>query len=137
MPSRETILIVDDDAAVRRGLDLRLHAAGYDTILCPDGASGLAAAQDRVPAAVILDGGLPDMEGAEFIRCLHKSINPVQIPVVVVSGAEEKRRSSLDAGAVSFLMKPYDRDSLLSTVRNAIDGSRIGPTDVEAPVSHF
>ncbi|HEY3966315.1 MAG TPA: response regulator [Planctomycetaceae bacterium] len=137
MPEQETVLIVDDDPAVRRGLDLRLRAAGYNTLQCHTAASGLAAARDQRPAAVILDGSLPDLEGAEFIRRLLESDNLAPIPVVVVSGAEEKRLSSLDAGAVSFLLKPYDRQALLTTVRDAIDGSRNEPSDTALTVSPF
>lgn len=135
MPGQEAVLIVDDDPAVRRGLDLRLRAAGYDTLQCHDAASGLAAARNQLPVAVILDGSLPDMEGTEFIRSLHGSSKSASIPVVVVSGAEEKRTSSLDAGAIAFLLKPYDRETLLTTVRNAIDSSRIDPVETESLVA--
>lgn len=134
MPRPETILVVDDDAAVLRGLDLRLHAAGYDTILCQDGSSGLASARDQIPDAVILDGGLPDMEGAEFIRSLHALNNSALIPVIVVSGAEGKRNASLDAGAVAFLMKPYERDTLLATIRNSVGCRRVDMAAAEMSI---
>jgi chemosensory pili system protein ChpA (sensor histidine kinase/response regulator) len=120
MPDWQTILIVDDEAAIARGVSLRLLAAGYQTIVCPDGRMGLRAAAQALPVAVILDARLPDMDGIEFIERLRAMPATRHIPVIVLSGAEEKRLVVLAAGADAFLAKPYDRESLLAAVRNAV-----------------
>ena|SRR5579863_2660741 len=124
--SHESVLIVDDDAAVLRGLNLRLTAAGYHCVLCHNGASALELASSRPPDAIVVDGSLPDMDGIDFIRILSDSSEVNRIPVIVVSGAEEKRNGVLDAGARAFLLKPYDGKQLIAAVTCAVAKPRVG-----------
>jgi DNA-binding response OmpR family regulator len=121
MTSQRTILIVDDEAAITRGLSLRLRAAGYRTIVAFDGVPGLAAAIEHLPDAVILDARLPTMDGTQFLRRMQEIPETRTIPVIVLSGAGEEQKAALEAGAYSFLLKPYERESMLAAVRDAVE----------------
>lgn len=121
MPAPQLILVIDDEAAIARGLSMRLEDAGYRTIVRSDGPSGLEASREHLPDGIILDINLPTMDGTEFIRRLRGCPETRDIPVVVLSGSEERRGAALAAGGSSFLLKPYNREAVLSALRNAVE----------------
>ncbi len=123
MSSSRLILVIDDEAAIARGLSMRLEGAGYRAVVCADGLSGLDTARERLPDGIVLDINLPTMDGTELIRRLRDCPETRGIPVVVLSGSEERRGDALAAGADSFLLKPYDREAVLSALGNAVDRS--------------
>jgi two-component system KDP operon response regulator KdpE len=112
------VLVIDDEEPILRALRINLRAHKYDVSTAADGASGLAAiARDR-PDVVILDLGLPDMDGTEVIRGIR---GWTSVPVIVLSafGQETKKIAALDAGADDYVTKPFGMGELLARLRVA------------------
>ncbi|MDP2959650.1 MAG: response regulator [Longimicrobiales bacterium] len=116
MPRR--ILIVEDDADVRRALTIRLKAAGYDVTTAVDGASAGASARDLPPDLVLLDLGLPGGDGYAVMDRLRRIGRMAHVPVVVLSARDPRTEESRSkaAGAVAFLTKPPDPAHLLHVI---------------------
>lgn len=124
------VLVVDDDPYLLRALRITLRAHGYDVTAAEDGQSALAAAARTPPALVILDLGLPDMDGTAVLAKLR---GWSQVPVLVLSarhGSEDKVRA-LDAGADDYITKPFGLDELLARLRALLRRSADG---AEPPV---
>ncbi|MFD0776659.1 response regulator [Streptomonospora algeriensis] len=112
------ILVVDDDAQIIRAMRINMRARGYEVGTAFDGASALQAAADHPPDVVLLDLGLPDMEGGEVIEGLRAWTS---VPIIVLSArhsSSEKVRS-LDAGADDYVTKPFGMDELMARIRAA------------------
>jgi two-component system KDP operon response regulator KdpE len=126
------ILVVDDDRQLLRALRINLRARGYEVVLAPDGATALAAASRQPPDLVIIDLGLPDMDGVEVVEGVRGWSS---VPVIVLSARhlEQAKVRALDAGADDYVTKPFGMDELLARVRAAL--RRAAPA-VEAPVVH-
>jgi two-component system KDP operon response regulator KdpE len=124
------VLAVDDDPRLLRALAINLRARHYDVDLATDGASALAAAARRPPDVVVLDLGLPDMDGGDVIRGLR---GWTQVPIVVLSArsGQGDKVEALDAGADDYVTKPFGMDELLARLRAAV---RRGAAGEEAPV---
>jgi len=118
MTSAPLVLIVDDDPAIRRLLRTSLGAEGYRTIEAARGAEALAAAAATPPDLVLLDLGLPDLDGIEVLRRL-RAASPV--PVVVLSAREDERGkvAALDLGADDYVTKPFGVAELAARLRAA------------------
>ncbi|WP_458116747.1 response regulator [Arthrobacter sp. D2-10] len=113
-----TVLIVDDEPQLLRALQINLRTHGYRPVTGVDGASALAAASEHRPDLVILDLGLPDMDGVQVIAGLRAW---TQVPIIVLSarhGPEEKVEA-LDAGADDYVTKPFGLEELLARLRAA------------------
>jgi two-component system KDP operon response regulator KdpE len=110
------ILVVDDDPQILRALRINLRARGYDVDVAADGASALHSAATHPPDLIVLDLGLPDMDGAEVIRGLRARST---VPVIVLSGRAEgtDKVAALDAGADDYVTKPFGVDELLARIR--------------------
>jgi two-component system KDP operon response regulator KdpE len=110
------ILVVDDDPQILRTLRINLRARGYDVDVAPDGATALRAAANRHPDLVILDLGLPDLDGADIIRDLRAW---TATPIIVLSGrsGSADKVDALDAGADDYVTKPFGIDELLARIR--------------------
>ena len=128
------ILAVEDDAAVRTALLRALNERGYATSSAPTGMAGLAAAVDARPDLVVLDLGLPDIDGREFLRMLRAV---AAIPVIVVTARDEEAEivAALDAGADDYLTKPFSAAQLDARIRAVLrraapDGDRPAPVEV-------
>ncbi len=113
------VLAVDDDPAILRTLSINLRARGYDVETAGDGRSALQIADERMPDVVILDLGLPDLDGVAVLKRLRAS---TQVPVVVLSARHESddKVEALDEGADDYVTKPFDMEELLARVRAAI-----------------
>jgi two-component system, OmpR family, KDP operon response regulator KdpE len=113
------ILLIEDDAQIRRFLRASLVTQGYELIEAETGREGLAAAASRVPDIVLLDLGLPDMEGLEVIKQLRAWSG---VPIIVLSarGQERDKVANLDAGADDYLTKPFGVGELLARMRVAL-----------------
>ena len=113
------ILVVDDEAAIRRFLKAGLGAQGYETFDAETGAAALRAAATGKPDLVILDLGLPDMDGTDVLRRIRESS---LVPVVILSvrGDEKGKVGALDLGADDYVTKPFGMDELLARVRTAL-----------------
>jgi two-component system KDP operon response regulator KdpE len=113
------VLVVDDEPSILRALRINLSARNYQVSTASDGASGLAAmARDR-PDVMILDLGLPDMDGTEVIRGVR---GWATTPIIVLSvwGHESQKVAALDAGADDYVTKPFGMDELLARLRAAV-----------------
>lgn len=112
------ILIVDDEAAIRRLLRTSLERAGYRLVEAASAREAMSAVQIDKPDAVLLDLGLPDRDGLELVP-LIKAAGPA---IVVVSAREatEQKVTALDLGADDYVTKPFDTDEVLARVRAAL-----------------
>ncbi len=124
------ILIVDDEPQLLRALRINLQARHYDVSTAADGAAALRAAKGDRPDLVLLDLGLPDMDGADVIRQL-RTWTPV--PIVVLSGRADShdKVDALDAGADDYVTKPFSLEELLARVR-AVTRRRADPEPLTA-----
>ena len=113
------ILIVDDDADLRRALKIRLQANHYDTVQASDGYSAIAVAHKEHPNLIILDLGLPAGDGYVVLDRLQKSDGLSNIPVIVLTARdpEANEQNTLRAGATAFFQKPADNNLLLDLIR--------------------
>jgi two-component system, OmpR family, KDP operon response regulator KdpE len=123
----QTVLVIDDEPAILRALDVNLRARGYEVQLASTGHQALALAARRHPDAVVLDLGLPDMLGIDVIHGLR---GWSAVPIIVLSArtAEAQKVAALDAGANDYVSKPFGMDELMARLRVALRA----PTDVEA-----
>jgi two-component system KDP operon response regulator KdpE len=127
------VLVVDDDVALGRALGINLRAHGYDVTVVHDGRSALDRVAHLHPAVVILDLGLPDLDGIEVLQGIR---GWSAIPVLVLSArstSEEKVRA-LDAGADDYVTKPFGMAELLARVRAAVRRSAPATGETGAPV---
>jgi two-component system KDP operon response regulator KdpE len=118
------VLIVDDDLQLLRALRIALSARGYDVATAHDGATGLAVASHMSPDLVIVDLGLPDMDGVTVVEGLRGWL---AAPIIVLSARhiEHAKINALDAGADDYVTKPFGMGELLARVRAALRrGSR-------------
>lgn len=113
------VLIVEDEPQLRRALTINLRAHRYDVEAVADGAGALRAAASSPPDLVILDLGLPDMDGEEVVGGLR---GWTQIPIIILSARDTQhdKVSALDAGADDYLTKPFGMDELLARMRAAV-----------------
>jgi two-component system, OmpR family, KDP operon response regulator KdpE len=114
-----TIILIEDETSMRRLLKTILTAQGYLVVEAEAGRRGLIEAGTRKPDLVILDLGLPDMDGAQVIKQLREWS---QIPIVVLSARDQEQQkvAALDAGADDYLTKPFGAAELLARVRVAL-----------------
>lgn len=114
-----TVLVVDDEPAIRRALSAALSARGYRVTVAPNGRSALDEVAAHPPDVVILDLGLPDLDGVEVCRRL-RAWTPVPIVVLSADGAEDRKVAALDQGADDYVTKPFSVPELLARVRVAL-----------------
>ncbi len=130
MPSKQTVLLVDDDPAILEGARLRLRASGYDTLNANDGIQGLATAIKAQPDAIVMDVRMPRMDGLAALAELQENEDTKNIPVVMLSASLRDQQMALDAGARFFITKPYEGKTLMRAVESAI-GESHEPTQLE------
>jgi CheY-like chemotaxis protein len=112
------VLVVEDDLAIQMLITETLRTRGYDTVTAADGPSGLAAAREHHPDLVLLDIGLPGMDGFEVLDHLKADEELRDVPVIMVTAwAEpEQMEQALEAGALDYVRKPFNIDDLLERV---------------------
>src|SRR5207253_7940562 len=113
------VVVVEDEPQIRRFLRATLQGQGYRLFEAATGADGLVEAASRQPDVVIIDLGLPDIDGLEVIRRLREWSS---VPVIVLSarGGERDKVTALDAGADDYIEKPFGTDELLARIRVAL-----------------
>jgi DNA-binding response OmpR family regulator len=111
------VLVVEDDDAIAQVLQRSLRMEGYDVRVAGDGVAALDQAHAFLPDLVILDLGLPRMDGIEVAKTLRRSEDEVPILVLTARDALESRVDGLDAGADDYLVKPFERQELLARMR--------------------
>jgi two-component system KDP operon response regulator KdpE len=113
-----TVLVIDDEAALLRALQINLGARGYDVATAFDGTAGLTTMAHHPADVVIVDLGLPDMDGADVIRGI-RGWSTAPIIVLSARGEEAQKVHALDAGADDYITKPFGMDELLARLRAA------------------
>ena len=113
------LLLIDDEAPFVRAMGVSLRALGYDVDAAPSGAAGLAKAATTTPDVIVLDLGLPDMDGLEVLNGLRAW---TAVPVIVLSARDrdDAKVSALDGGADDYVTKPFSMDELLARIRAAL-----------------
>ncbi|MEU7058845.1 response regulator [Streptomyces sp. NPDC046197] len=113
------VLVVDDEPQIVRALVINLKARKYEVDAAPDGKTALDLAASRHPDVVVLDLGLPDMDGVEVIRGLR---GWTRVPILVLSArhSSDEKVEVLDAGADDYVTKPFGMDELLARLRAAV-----------------
>jgi len=144
-PPPQTILVIEDTPAIGRALRAALEARGYRAVVALTGQHGIDAAATNDPAAIILDLGLPDMDGAEVCARI-RSWSDVPIIVLTVDDSEHRKVETLDIGADDYVTKPFSTPELLARLRvalrrhRAVDGEPSDPVlqvgDVIVDVPH-
>jgi two-component system KDP operon response regulator KdpE len=131
-----TVLVIDDDPALVRALDINLRARGYQVHAAGTGAGALRLAATHAPDAVILDLGLPDMDGSEVIAGLR---GWTAVPILVLSAREQSRQkvAALDAGADDYVVKPFGMEELLARLRAAIRRGTRAPAQPTLTTADF
>jgi two-component system response regulator MprA len=121
------VLVIEDDDSVRAAVRRALLLGGYEVLQAPNGRQGLLSAQSDVPDAIVLDLGLPDIDGVQVCRTLRESGNRTPILMLTARAAVEDRVDGLEAGADDYLVKPYDvrelQARLKAIMRRHLDGA--------------
>lgn len=129
------IIIVDDEPQILRALRINLQARGYEVHTAANGAEALAAVASTRPDLMVLDLGLPDIDGVDVIRKVRAW---TALPIVVLSGRADSRDKvdALDAGADDYITKPFGVDELLARIR-AVSRRRVVPGPASARIGQF
>jgi two-component system KDP operon response regulator KdpE len=119
MSVRGRILLVDDETSIQRAVGPLLRSRGYDVEIAGTGADALRVVADRAPDLIVLDLGLPDIEGTEVCRRIRETL---KLPIIVLSarGAETDKVNALDLGADDYVTKPFGPEELLARIRVAL-----------------
>ncbi|MFD4987247.1 response regulator [Streptomyces sp. NPDC058374] len=127
------VLVVDDEPQIVRALELNLRARKYEVDSAGDGTTALRLAAERHPDVIVLDLGLPDMDGVHVIRGLRSW---TRVPVLVLSARQssDEKVQALDAGADDYVTKPFGMDELLARLRAAVRRTEPAAADEEAEV---
>ena len=133
MTERTKVLVVDDEPQIRRFLRASLSTSEYECLEAEQGAEALHVIATRNPDVVLLDLGLPDIDGLEVIRRLREWS---QVPVIVLSarGQEEDKIRALDEGANDYLTKPFSIGELLARLRVALRTASSARGDDREPI---
>jgi DNA-binding response OmpR family regulator len=110
------ILVIEDDAAIRRGLVDALRFAGYATLEASEGAAGLATALESDCDLLLLDLVLPGRDGLSILHAIRAARSPLPVIVLTAKGAEDDRVRGLDGGADDYLVKPFSLKELLARI---------------------
>jgi two-component system, OmpR family, KDP operon response regulator KdpE len=130
------VLVVDDEPQLLRALRINLSARRYEVVTAADGAAALKAAASQPPDVVILDLGLPDLDGSEVIKGLR---GWSQVPIIVLSGRADSsdKVEALDAGADDYVTKPFSMDELMARLRAALRRGDGATPEAVVPVGYY
>jgi len=128
---KETVLVVEDDPSIVRGLQANLRFEGFDVLTAPDGERGLELAVDKAPDLILLDVMMPKMNGFEVLRELRR--REIEIPVIILTakGEEMDKVRGLDLGADDYVTKPFALQELLARVHAVLRRKRRFEKDLE------
>jgi two-component system KDP operon response regulator KdpE len=134
LPLVPHVLVIEDDADVRRGLIRSLAVSDFATTSASSGFAGLRAALDCQPDLIVLDLGLPDVDGTEVLRMV-RAVS--EVPIIVATACDEERQivSMLDAGADDYLVKPFGGDQFVARIRATLRRGRLNARDPKPALS--
>ncbi len=133
MAPRPRVLVVEDDAALRKVLELRLGLEGFDVVTAKDGQAGIEALDDVHPDAVVCDLMMPRVDGFGFCRVARHREDTRDLPIVVLTARQKDSEIEqlLELGDITFMNKPFDAPALTATLRELtgrkLEGRRAGP----------
>jgi two-component system KDP operon response regulator KdpE len=130
------VLVVDDEPQILRALSITLKARSYDVVVATSGKQALAVAAQSSPDIVVLDLGLPDLDGIDVIRGLR---GWSKVPIIVLSGRSQgvSKVDALDAGADDYVTKPFNVDELLARLRAVTRRAPAGSDEVRAVIGNI
>jgi DNA-binding NtrC family response regulator len=117
-----SILVVDDEAEIREGLELLLSSEGYAVTSAETAAAGLTRLEERPVDLVLLDVSLPDRNGLELLQEIHRRDPLLAIVLITAYGSIEMARAAFKNGAQDYITKPWSNDELLAQVAQAVEG---------------
>jgi CheY-like chemotaxis protein len=120
------VLVVEDDPEVRQLMRVALEDDEREIVEAGDGLEALAQCKRRAPGVVVLDLGLPQMSGQEFVAA-YRQMPSHDAPIVVVSAVPDARRIAMDLGAAAFIPKPFSVDELAEVVQRVTPAPDIRP----------
>ena len=126
-------LVVDDDAALARALAINLRARGYDVTVAGNGRDALDAVARVHPEVVVLDLGLPDLDGLEVLRGI-RGWNEVPVVVLSARSTSDEKVDALDAGADDYVTKPFEMNELMARLRAAVRRGSVAGTRDDIPL---
>jgi DNA-binding response OmpR family regulator len=121
-PKTGPVLVIDDEVDLLRTYERLLRRMGCDVITAERGQDGLAIAQSRHVALVVVDLRLPDIDGLALVRALRARPDPPPVIVITGFGSAETRQAALDAGAAGYLGKPFSVLAFAALLRNVLGG---------------
>jgi two-component system KDP operon response regulator KdpE len=126
------VLVIDDDPSLLRALRLALQAGGHDVITAANGEQGMSQAALVTPDVIVLDLGLPDIDGLTVCRRIRQWS---EVPIIVLSatGAEDRKVAALDGGADDYVTKPFGMAELQARIRTAIRHQKTEPDEQSPP----
>src|SRR6202050_767383 len=128
------IMIVDDDADLRHALGIRLRANHYNTLSTGDGYSALALAQKERPDLVLLDLGLPGVDGVAVLKSLKAFPPFIETPVIILTGRnlQASYKPTLESGAAAYLQKPASNEELFACIRHCLQKTSVSNDAIKA-----
>ncbi len=116
------VLLIDDETRIARAMSARLRSLGYETMYASDGESGIAAALEHAPDAILLDIRMPGIDGFEVYRRLNAQAAVAHIPVIFVSANahEADRDQALSLGGAAYFTKPYKAGDVVAVIERLI-----------------
>jgi two-component system KDP operon response regulator KdpE len=135
-PAGNLILVIDDEEQIRRFLRISLRSQGYEVVEAATGKDGLGLAATRSPDLIVLDLGLPDVDGMDVLAQV-RGWSAVPIVILSVRSSEEEKVSAIDAGANDYITKPFGIQEFLARVRNLLRLPKAGGTGVVYDDGHL
>jgi len=123
--SRGNVLVIDDEAEIREGLELLLGAEGFEVSAAPDAETALKYIEERPFDLVLLDVNLPGKDGLQFLNDLHRRDPDLPIILITAYGSIDMARAAFKSGAQDYISKPWNNDELLAQVAQAMQQRRL------------
>ena len=116
----DTILVIEDDPSIRKGLELNLGLEGFAVLAAADGAAGRELARSRAPALGVLDLSLPKLDGRSGLRAIRKTDSETPVLILSARGQEQSKVEGLSLGADDYITKPFGLAELLARIHAAL-----------------
>jgi DNA-binding response OmpR family regulator len=132
---RPVVLVIDDDEANRKLLNVLLRREGIHPLVFERGEEGLNRLRREAPDLILLDVFLPGEDGFEILERIKSNPKTAHVPVVMftVLGREKSRRRALEMGACAYVTKPFDMNHTVALIRDLLNGNRTCAEDVSVP----
>src|SRR5271166_625407 len=128
---RGSILVVDDEAEIREGLEALLNSESFEVTLAETGEAGLQKLEERPFDLLLLDVSLPDRNGLELLREIHRRDPYLSVILITAFGSIDMARAAFKSGAQDYITKPWSNEELIAQVSHAIEGRRLREENVQ------